>query len=132
MDSMGVLRPTDIPHATDYVVQMVEMIGQLIEREAAYVTGDGIYMSVRSVADYGLLAHQKLEDMLSGGGDREVVGAENKHDPADFALWKFTKPGEPSWPSPWGEGRPGWHSECVVMSLDLLNEHRTAILSTLS
>jgi cysteinyl-tRNA synthetase len=60
--------------------------------------------------------------MLSGGGDREVFGAINKRHPSDFALWKFTKPGEPAWPSPWGEGRPGWHSECVVMSLDILGE----------
>ena len=60
--------------------------------------------------------------MRSGGGDREVFGADLKRHPADFVLWKFSKPGEPSWPSPWGEGRPGWHSECVVMSLDLLGE----------
>ncbi|MEO6124333.1 MAG: cysteine--tRNA ligase [Ilumatobacteraceae bacterium] len=128
MDAMGVLRPTDIPHATEYVEAMVSMIGELIDGESAYVTDDGIYMDVRSVADYGLLAHQKLEDMLSGGGDRAVVGAENKRDSADFALWKFTKPVEggpvePSWPSPWGDGRPGWHSECVVMSLQLLGEN---------
>ena len=123
MDALGVLRPTDSPHATEYVDGMVEMIGELIARDAAYVTDDGIYMSVQAVSDYGLLAHQRLEDMLSGGGDREVVGAENKREPADFALWKFTKPGEPSWPSPWGDGRPGWHSECVVMSLQLLGEH---------
>lgn len=123
MDAMDVLRPTDTPHATDYVDEMVAMIGDLIANESAYLTDDGIYMSVRSVEGYGLLAHQRLEDMLSGGGDREVVGAENKRDPADFALWKFTKPGEPSWPSPWGDGRPGWHSECVVMSLSLLGEN---------
>ena len=123
MDAMGVLRPTDTPHATEYVDGMVQLIADLIERDAAYVTDDGIYMSVKTVEDYGLLTHQRLEDMLTGGGDREVFGAENKHDPADFALWKFTKPGEPSWPSPWGEGRPGWHSECVVMSLALLGEN---------
>ena len=123
MDAMDVLRPTDVPHATDYVDEMVALIADLIERDAAYVTDDGIYMSVASVADYGLLTHQRLEDMLTGGGDREVFGAENKRAAADFALWKFTKPGEPSWPSPWGDGRPGWHSECVVMSLALLGEH---------
>jgi cysteinyl-tRNA synthetase len=122
MDAMDVLRPTDTPHATEWVDEMVEMISVLIEREAAYVTDDGIYLSVRAVPDYGLLAQQRLEDMRSGGGERDVVGAEHKRDPADFALWKFTKPGEPSWPSPWGEGRPGWHSECVVMSLGLLGE----------
>ena len=72
--------------------------------------------------DYGLLAHQDLDEMVAGGGEREVFGAERKRHPADFVLWKLAKPGEPSWPSPWGDGRPGWHSECVVMSLDLLGE----------
>ncbi len=122
MGKLGVLRPTDVPHATDYVDHMVNMIGDLINRDAAYVTEDGVYLSIASVPDYGLLAHQSVDDMLSGGGDRDVFGAENKRHPADFALWKFTKPGEPSWPSPWGDGRPGWHSECVVMSLELLGE----------
>jgi cysteinyl-tRNA synthetase len=79
-------------------------------------------MAVESVDDYGLLAHQSVDDMRSGGGEREVFGAEQKRHPADFALWKFSKPDEPAWPSPWGAGRPGWHSECVVMSLDLLGE----------
>ena len=122
MGRLGVQRPSDVPHATEYVVSMVAMIGELIARERAYVTDDGVYLSVESVPDYGLLAHQSLDEMLAGGGDREVFGAGNKRHPADFALWKFSKPGEPSWPSPWGEGRPGWHSECVVMSLELLGE----------
>jgi cysteinyl-tRNA synthetase len=122
MGKLGVLRPTDVPHATEYVDQMVGMISTLISSDSAYVTDDGVYLSVTSVADYGLLAHQSLDDMLSGGGDREVFGAGNKKHPADFALWKFSKPDEPSWPSPWGSGRPGWHSECVVMSLELLGE----------
>jgi cysteinyl-tRNA synthetase len=122
MGKLGVQRPTDVPHATDYVDSMVDMIATLIASDSAYVTDDGVYLSIASVPDYGLLAHQNLDDMLSGGGDREVFGASNKRHPSDFALWKFTKPGEPAWPSPWGEGRPGWHSECVVMSLDLLGE----------
>ncbi len=122
MGKLNVARPTDVPHATEYVDQMVGMIATLIERGNAYVTDDGAYLSVPNVPDYGLLAHQSLDDMLSGGGDREVFGAGNKRHPADFALWKFSKPGEPSWPSPWGAGRPGWHSECVVMSLELLGE----------
>ena len=122
MGKLGVQRPTDVPHATEYVEQMVEMVGDLIARNAAYVTDDGVYLDVSAVPDYGLLAHQSLEEMQSGGGDREVFGAANKRNAADFALWKFSKPGEPSWPSPWGEGRPGWHSECVVMSLELLGE----------
>ena len=122
MGRLGVKRPTDIPHATDYVEQMVHMIGALVERSAAYTTSDGVYLSVESVPGYGALAHQSLDDMLAGGGDREVLGAQEKRHSADFALWKFSKPDEPSWPSPWGDGRPGWHSECVVMSLELLGE----------
>jgi len=122
MTGINVARPTDVPHATDYVEQMVEMIGELVERGNAYLTDDGVYMAVETVDDYGLLAQQSLDEMRSGGGDREVFGAEQKRHPADFVLWKFSKPDEPSWPSPWGAGRPGWHSECVVMSLDLLGE----------
>ena len=122
MGKLGVIRPTDVPHATEYVPSMVDMINTLVTADKAYVTDDGVYLSIASVPDYGLLAHQSLDDMLSGGGDREVFGASNKRHPSDFALWKLSKPGEPSWPSPWGEGRPGWHSECVVMSLDLLGE----------
>ncbi len=121
MDAIGVLRPDHVPHATEYVEQMVAMIGELLERSAAYTTDDGVYLSVEHVEGYGLLAHQSLEDMRAGGGDRELVGTQKRH-PADFVLWKFAKPGEPSWPSPWGDGRPGWHTECVVMSLDLLGE----------
>ena len=122
MAALNVEKPNDIPRATEYVDQMVAMIGELVSLQRAYATSDGVYLSITSVDDYGLLAHQKLEDMLAGGGDREVLGASEKKHPADFALWKFTKPGEPAWPSPWGEGRPGWHSECVVMSLQLLGE----------
>ena len=122
MERLGVKRPSDVPHATEYVEQMVGMIETLVARSAAYTTSDGVYLSVEQVPDYGALAHQSLEDMLAGGGDRDVLGAQEKRHPADFALWKFSKPGEPSWPSPWGAGRPGWHSECVVMSLELLGE----------
>jgi cysteinyl-tRNA synthetase len=122
MGKINVARPTDVPHATEYVEQMVTMIGQLVDMGKAYLTDDGVYLSVEQVEGYGLLVHQSLDDMLAGGGDREVFGAGNKQHPADFVLWKFSKPGEPAWPSPWGEGRPGWHSECVVMSLDLLGE----------
>ncbi len=122
MAAVNVKRPNDIPHATAYVDQMVDMIATLVEKGSAYLAGDGVYLSVESVDDYGLLTHQRLSDMMAGGGDREIFGADNKRHPADFVLWKLSKPGEPSWPSPWGEGRPGWHSECVVMSLELLGE----------
>ncbi|MEY4373298.1 MAG: cysteinyl-tRNA synthetase [Actinomycetota bacterium] len=122
MGRLNVARPTDVPHATEYVDSMVAMIGELVSLDRAYTTDDGVYLSIASVPDYGLLAHQSLDEMLAGGGDREVLGAAQKRHPADFALWKFAKPGEPSWPSPWGAGRPGWHSECVVMSLELLGE----------
>ena len=122
MAGIDVERPTDVPHATEYVDEMVEMIATLVAADSAYVTSDGVYLSVEAVPGYGLLAHQSLDDMLAGGGDREVFGASEKRHPADFALWKFSKPGEPAWASPWGEGRPGWHSECVVMSLGLLGD----------
>ncbi len=122
MDQIGVMRPDHDPHATAFVERMVETIGELLDRDAAYLTDDGVYLAVESVEGYGLLAHQSLEDMRTGGGEREIVGEGGKRHPADFVLWKFAKPGEPAWPSPWGDGRPGWHTECVVMSLDLLGE----------
>ncbi|HEX3426234.1 MAG TPA: cysteine--tRNA ligase [Acidimicrobiales bacterium] len=121
MDRLGIARPTSEPHATEFVDRMVELIGELVASGKAYVGGDGVYFSVATVPDYGLLAHQSVESLRVGA--RVAVGAEaGKRSPLDFALWKFAKPGEPSWPSPWGDGRPGWHTECVVMSLDLLGD----------
>lgn len=119
MAAIGVDRPTSDPHATDYVDQMVELIADLIARDVAYVSDDGVYFSPATVADYGLLARQSLDSMQAGA---RVDVADHKHSPIDFALWKLAKPDEPSWPSPWGAGRPGWHTECVVMSLDLLGD----------
>ncbi len=119
MEAIGVERPTSDPHATAYVDQMVELIADLIARDVAYVSDDGVYFTPTAVADYGLLARQSIESLQAGA---RVEVADHKHSPIDFALWKFTKPGEPAWPSPWGEGRPGWHTECVVMSLDLLGD----------
>jgi cysteinyl-tRNA synthetase len=121
MDAIGVKRPTVDPHATAYVDEMIALVTELVDRSRAYVTSDGVYLSVETVEGYGLLARQSLDEMRAGGGDRELVG-EEKRSPADFVLWKLAKPGEPSWDSPWGPGRPGWHTECVVMSLDLLGE----------
>lgn len=120
VDRLGALRPTDEPHATAYVGRMVEMVGELIDRGVAYAAEDGVYLSVDKVEGYGLLAQQSLESLRSGA--RVEPGAA-KRAPLDFVLWKRSRPGEmPRWPSPWGEGRPGWHTECVVMSLDLLGE----------
>jgi cysteinyl-tRNA synthetase len=119
MDSLGVERPTNSPHATDYVERMVDLIGALAAKEMAYETPDGVYLDAGKVDGYGLLAHQPL-DSLRAGARIETHG--EKRSPLDFVLWKKAKPGEPSWDSPWGPGRPGWHTECVVMSLDLLGE----------
>ena len=119
MDGIGVERPTHDPHATAYVDRMVELIGELVERGVAYETGDGVYFDAGSVPDYGLLARQSIDSLQAGA---RVEVDDDKRSPIDFALWKLAKPGEPSWPSPWGAGRPGWHTECVVMSLDLLGD----------
>jgi cysteinyl-tRNA synthetase len=119
MDGIDVQRPTHDPHATDYVARMVELIQELVDRGVAYETGDGVYFSAASVDDYGLLARQSLESLQAGA---RVEVDDDKRAPIDFALWKKAKPGEPSWPSPWGPGRPGWHTECVVMSLDILGD----------
>jgi cysteinyl-tRNA synthetase len=119
VDRLGVKRPTHDPHATAYVARMVEWVEALVTAEVAYETSDGVYLSVAAVLDYGLLKNQSLDDMQAGA---RVEVNEEKHSPRDFALWKKVKPGEPSWPSPWGPGRPGWHTECVVMALDLLGE----------
>jgi len=119
MDALGVRRPDDDPHATAFVAEMVALVEELVAGGAAYETADGVYFSAARVADYGLLAHQRPEDLRAG---ERVAVVEDKRAPADFVLWKAAKPGEPTWPSPWGPGRPGWHTECVVMSLGLLGE----------
>jgi cysteinyl-tRNA synthetase len=119
MDAIGVKRPTHDPHATQYVERMVELIADLMGRGFAYETSDGVYFDPSGVPDYGLLARQSIDSLRAGA---RVETNEEKRSPIDFALWKKAKPGEPSWPSPWGPGRPGWHTECVVMSLDLLGE----------
>jgi cysteinyl-tRNA synthetase len=119
MDALNVRRPDHDPHATAYVEQMVALVGRLIEAGAAYETSDGVYFFAERVDDYGLLARQPLASLKAGA---RVEGSDEKRSPVDFALWKKAKPGEPRWPSPWGDGRPGWHTECVVMALDLLGE----------
>jgi cysteinyl-tRNA synthetase len=119
MDLLGVARPTETPHATQYVAGMVELITSFLNDDVAYLTSDGIYFDVSRVDDYGLLAGQPLESLRAGA---RVEANDEKRSPLDFALWKFAKPGEPTWPAPFGDGRPGWHTECVVMSLDILGE----------
>ncbi len=119
MDAIGVARPHDTPHATEWVDQMVQLVADLVERGHAYEISDGVYLEVSSVEGYGLLARQSLESLQAGA---RVEANDEKRSPVDFVLWKKAKPDEPSWPSPWGDGRPGWHTECVVMSLGLLGD----------
>jgi cysteinyl-tRNA synthetase len=119
MDALGDLRPQETPHATAYIEDMVSLVGDLVARGVAYETPDGVYLEVSKVKGYGLLAQQSLDSLQAGA---RVEANEDKRSPLDFALWKKAKEGEPSWESRWGRGRPGWHTECVVMSLDLLGE----------
>ena len=121
LDRIGVLRPTETPHATAYVGQMLELIERLVDGGHAYMGGNGVYFAADSIDGYGLLARQSIESLIAGARV-EVDDGAGKRSPTDFALWKLAGEGEPSWPSPWGAGRPGWHTECVVMSLDLLGD----------
>lgn len=119
VETLGVLVPDEIPHATAYVDRMISLVRDLVSRDVAYETPTGVYLSVLDVPGYGLLARQPLESLRAGA---RIEADEDKRSPLDFVLWKKAKPGEPSWDAPWGAGRPGWHTECVVMSLDLLGE----------
>ena len=121
LDRLGVLRPHETPHATGYIPQMLALVGRLVDEGRAYVTESGVYFSVESFPGYGALSHRRLDDLLESAGARVEVD-ERKRSPVDFALWKAVKPGEPSWDSPWGPGRPGWHIECSAMSVGLLGE----------
>ncbi len=116
---LGVNPPTYQPRARAYVDKMIELIEELVAKGHAYVAEGDVYFSVRSFPDYGKLSGKSIDDLLTGA---RVDPGEKKKDPLDFALWKAAKPGEPKWPSPWGPGRPGWHTECVVMSRELLGE----------
>ncbi|MBU3060651.1 cysteine--tRNA ligase [Nocardia sp. NEAU-G5] len=109
--ALGVLPPSVEPRATGHITQMVEMMQRLIDRGHAYASCGNVYFDVRSYPEYGALSGHKLDDVHQG----ESAG-EGKHDPRDFTLWKAAKPGEPTWPSPWGPGRPGWHLECSAMA----------------
>jgi cysteinyl-tRNA synthetase len=121
LDRLGCLRPEKEPKASEYIDEMLDMIGQLIGRGLAYQASNGDVMyDVHKFGPYGRLSGKKLED-LRAGARVEVDSA--KRDPLDFVLWKSAKPGEPAWPSPWGEGRPGWHIECSAMSTRELGDH---------
>jgi cysteinyl-tRNA synthetase len=115
--ALGVKSPTIEPRATDHIPQMLEMIGRLVEKGLAYPAGGDVYFAVRTLPGYGRLSGRNLDDLLAGA---RVEPGEHKRDPLDFALWKAAKPGEPSWESPWGPGRPGWHIECSAMALEYL------------
>ncbi len=117
--SLNVLRPTHTPHATAYISKMLSFIGELVEADAAYLAGDGVYFEVSKVSDYGLLAHQSLDSLRAGA---RVEANPNKRSQLDFALWKLTPDDRWAWDSSFGRGRPGWHTECVVMSEDLLGK----------
>ena len=113
MGRLGVLKADIEPRATEHLSGMIQMIETLLERGYAYVGGGDVFFAVEKFSDYGRLSGRKLEDMQAGS--RIAVDEEKRH-PMDFVLWKGAKPGEPQWPSPWGQGRPGWHIECSAMS----------------
>ena len=117
--ALNVLPPTYEPRATGHITQMIELMEILISNESAYAPGNGdVYLEVRKLKRYLTLSNQKLDDLLPADDAAETY----KRDPRDFALWKAAKPGEPSWPTPWGAGRPGWHLECSAMAQAYLGE----------
>ncbi len=117
MASLGVLAPDIDPKATEHVPEMIELIGRLVAGGHAYPVEGDVYFAISSFAPYGRLSGKNLDDLLAGA---RVEVDERKRDPRDFALWKGAKPGEPSWDSPWGPGRPGWHIECSAMAMKYL------------
>ncbi|MDV7393568.1 cysteine--tRNA ligase, partial [Arthrospira platensis SPKY1] len=122
-DALKIERPTSEPRATDYVPQMLQLIGQLESKGLAYRSPNGdVNYAVRQFAGYGKLSGKSLDDLRAG---ERVAVADAKQDPLDFVLWKAAKPSEPAeaqWDSPYGAGRPGWHIECSAMSCELLGE----------
>ncbi|MEM1106894.1 MAG: cysteine--tRNA ligase [Pseudomonadota bacterium] len=122
LETLGVLPASIVPRATGHISEMISLIETLTAKGHAYVANDGVYFSVPSMPDYGRLSRRRQEDNAAGA---RVEVDPNKRDPADFALWKFAKPGEPSeaiWDSPWGAGRPGWHIECSAMAATHLGD----------
>jgi cysteinyl-tRNA synthetase len=119
MGKFGLEKPKFEPKATEHISEMIQLISTLIEKGYAYHSGGDVFFSVEKFKEYGKLSKRNLEEMQAGA---RVGIDEKKQNPLDFALWKASKPGEPSWESPWGKGRPGWHIECSVMSQKYLGE----------
>ena len=119
MDALNVGRADIYPRATEETPKIIEVIGGLVDRGYAYLVQGSVYFRVKKVADYGKLSRRNLESMMVA---QSTVGNDDKESPTDFVLWKAGKPGEPSWESPWGPGRPGWHIECSAMSLKYLGD----------
>ncbi len=120
-EKLGILKPSQEPRATEFIQQIIDMVAQLCERNLAYQADNGdVYYDVSGFADYGRLSGRQVDDLRAGA---RVEVDEAKDDPLDFVLWKSAKPGEPSWDSPWGPGRPGWHIECSAMSNHCLGSH---------
>ena len=118
-DALNVLPPSYEPRATGHITQMVELMQKLIDNGSAYAPGNGdVYLEVRKLKEYLTLSNQKLDDLLSS----DDSDSKYKKDPRDFTLWKAAKEGDPSWPTPWGPGRPGWHLECSAMAHAYLGE----------
>ncbi len=119
MDALNNLRPHVTPKATETIPEIINMTQGLIDKGFGYAVGDNVYFRVKKVKDYGKLSKRSPEQMIAG---TRIEASEEKEDPMDFALWKAAKPNEPSWDSPWGKGRPGWHIECSAMSIKFLGE----------
>jgi cysteinyl-tRNA synthetase len=119
MEALGVLPPDIQPLATGHLLEMQALIAELIDQGKAYAVDGDVFFRVRTFEGYGKLSGRRIDDMQQG---EDVVDADRKEDPLDFAMWKSAKPGEPSWPSPWGDGRPGWHIECSAMAVKHLGE----------
>ena len=120
-DALGVLRPDQEPRATDHIESILAMIRSLLDKKYAYQAENGdVYFSVSKFESYGQLSGKKIDELRAGERVDVDLG---KNDPLDFVLWKSAKPGEPSWPSPYGDGRPGWHIECSAMSTQMLGNH---------
>ena len=119
-EALGIKKPSVQPRATEVMPQIITLIERLVHKGNAYEAEGDVYFDTASLPSYGSLSGKQIEDQMVGA--RVAENTMKKH-PADFTLWKKSKPGEPRWQSPWGEGRPGWHTECVVMSQHYLGEH---------